>query len=249
MRWTIVAVLAALSLGCGEEFAGWEKLPSGVRYEDVEEGKGPEVKPGDLIRVHYTGWQARGGEVFDTSRKRGQPFQFKVGEGAVIRGWDEGVVGMKVGGIRKLFIPSDMGYGASGKGKIPPYADLMFEVELVGFAKPPAPPKVRIENLKVGTGAEAKAGTMVKVHYTGWLANGGSKFDSSLDRGKPFEFKLGAGKVIKGWDDGVVGMKVGGKRKLHIPAALGYGAGGSGATIPPNSDLVFEVELLDVRQE
>src|SRR5262249_19725296 len=149
---------------------------------------------GDLIRVHYTGWQARGGEVFDTSRKGGQPLQFKVGEGLVIRGWDEGVVGMKVGGKRKLFIPSAMGYGAAGRApKIPPYADLMFEVERVGSAKEPPPPKVRIEEKEseVGTGAEAKAGATVKVHYTGWLADGNAKFDSSRDKGEPFEFKLG----------------------------------------------------------
>src|SRR5262245_29894086 len=105
MRRTIVVVLLALSLGCADETANWEKMPSGVRYEDVKEGEGPEVKPGDTIRVHYTGWQARGGEVFDTSRKRGELFEFPVGAGKVVQGWDEGVVGMKVGGTRKLFIP------------------------------------------------------------------------------------------------------------------------------------------------
>ena len=97
----------------------------------------------------------------------------------------------------------------------------------------------------VGTGAEAVAGKRVKVHYTGTLTNG-SKFDSSLDRGKPFEFQLGAGQVIKGWDEGVAGMRVGGKRKLTIPADMGYGAKGFPPVIPPNSTLVFDVELLGV---
>jgi FKBP-type peptidyl-prolyl cis-trans isomerase FkpA len=102
-----------------------------------------------------------------------------------------------------------------------------------------------IEELVVGSGAAAAAGQQVKVHYTGWLTNG-TKFDSSKDRGDPFVFPLGKGHVIKGWDEGVAGMKVGGKRKLTIPSALGYGSRGAGGVIPPNATLVFEVELLGV---
>ena len=97
-----------------------------------------------------------------------------------------------------------------------------------------------------GNGPEAKAGQTVRVNYTGWLTDG-TKFDSSLDTGSPFEFALGAGMVIKGWDEGVVGMKVGEKRKLVIPPALGYGARGAGDVIPPNATLVFEVDLVSVR--
>ena len=100
-----------------------------------------------------------------------------------------------------------------------------------------------------GTGAEAKPGQTVLVHYTGWLYNDGqqgAKFDSSRDRNDPFEFPLGAGMVIKGWDEGVQGMKIGGQRTLLIPAALGYGARGAGGVIPPNATLKFDVELLAV---
>ena len=101
------------------------------------------------------------------------------------------------------------------------------------------------EELTVGAGAEAASGQRVTVHYTGWLTNG-TKFDSSKDRDDPFEFHLGQGQVIKGWDEGVAGMKIGGKRKLTIPPELGYGARGAGGVIPPNATLVFEVELLAV---
>ena len=108
---------------------------------------------------------------------------------------------------------------------------------------------LQYEDTTPGTGAEAKAGQSVTVHYTGWLYNDGvqgAKFDSSKDRGQPFEFPLGAGPVIKGWDEGVQGMAVGGTRRLVIPAALGYGARGAGGVIPPNATLLFEVDLLAV---
>ncbi|MGO9450349.1 MAG: FKBP-type peptidyl-prolyl cis-trans isomerase [Candidatus Binataceae bacterium] len=110
---------------------------------------------------------------------------------------------------------------------------------------------LKYKDLKVGTGAVAKAGEQVSVHYTGWLQNPdgskGKKFDSSLDRGQPFDFGLGQQEVIKGWDDGVQGMKVGGKRELIIPPALGYGSRGAGGVIPPNATLIFDVELLAVK--
>ncbi len=107
------------------------------------------------------------------------------------------------------------------------------------------PSGLKYYDLKKGDGALAKAGDTVRVHYTGWLTDG-KKFDSSLDRGEPIAFKLGQGMVIKGWDEGVAGMKVGQKRQLQIPAKLGYGERGAGGIIPPNADLVFDVELVGV---
>jgi len=102
-------------------------------------------------------------------------------------------------------------------------------------------------DLVKGTGAQPVSGKSVTVHYTGWLTDG-KKFDSSVDRGQPFVFRIGAGEVIPGWDEGVMGMRVGGKRKLIVPAKLGYGENGAGGVIPPNATLVFEVELLDVEK-
>ena len=111
------------------------------------------------------------------------------------------------------------------------------------------PSGLKYTDEKAGTGAEAARGKKVTVHYTGWLYNNdqkGKKFDSSVDRGEPFAFPLGAGQVIPGWEQGVAGMKVGGKRTLIIPASLGYGARGAGGVIPPNATLMFDVELLKV---
>ena len=110
---------------------------------------------------------------------------------------------------------------------------------------------LRYEDHKIGDGDVATPGKNVEVHYTGWLDAGdgkkGAKFDSSVDRGRPFGFPLGAGRVIRGWDEGVAGMKVGGKRTLYIPSNLGYGARGAGRAIPPNADLIFDVEVLGVK--
>jgi len=125
-----------------------------------------------------------------------------------------------------------------------------------GAASPSSPAKVNGQptttasglqywDMVVGTGAAAVSGKPVSVHYTGWLTSG-EKFDSSVDRGKPFIFTLGAGEVIKGWDEGVAGMKAGGKRQLRIPPSLGYGESGAGGAIPPNATLIFDVELLEV---
>ena len=105
---------------------------------------------------------------------------------------------------------------------------------------------LKIEDLQEGSGASPKSGYVVSVHYTGWLEDG-TKFDSSVDRGEPFEFVIGQGQVIQGWDQGVMTMKEGGKRRLTIPSELAYGSRGAGGVIPPNATLIFEVELLDVK--
>ena len=229
------------------------KTESGLKYLDIEEGSGEPPTKGHTVVVHYTGWlwvnDARG-EKFDSSADRGVPFAFHVGDGEVIKGWDEGVSGMKMKGKRQLIIPPDLAYGERGAGGvIPPNATLMFEVELLEVWEK-SESGLEYFDTKVGTGAEPKTGQTCVMHYTGWLWQNnakGKKFDSSVDRDEPFAFSIGQGDVIKGWDEGVSTMKVGGKRKLLIPAKLGYGDRGAGGAIPPKATLLFEVELLKVR--
>ena len=182
----------------------------------------------------------------------------------MIKCWDEGFLKLKKGHKAKLTCPATAAYGKRAMGaKIPADSDLVFEVELLDFtsAKPkqakkeeePAKPKdagiptkvlVDISNEEAGVGDFPEKGDKISVHYTGTLLTNGSKFDSSLDRKQPFEFKVGTGQVIKCWDEGFLQLKKGHKAKLTCPATSAYGKKAMGA-IPANSDLVFEVELLD----
>lgn len=234
---------------------------SGLEYMEVEAGTGTTPQAGDIVSVHYTGTLTNG-VVFDSSYQRNEPLSFPLGAGMVIPGWDEGIGLMQKGGKARLTIPPELAYGESGAGGvIPPNATLIFDVELVDVtAGAPAAPSavneadytttdtgLKYYDFVVGDGASPTSGKAVTVHYTGWLLEGG-KFDSSLDRGQPFSFTIDAGQVISGWDEGVMGMKVGGKRQLVIPPELGYGSrGAGGGVIPPNATLVFEVELLEVQ--
>ncbi|MFN8445454.1 MAG: FKBP-type peptidyl-prolyl cis-trans isomerase [Caldilineaceae bacterium] len=236
------------------------KTASGLEIIEIVAGTGESPKPGEVVSVHYTGTLTNGA-VFDSSYLRGEPISFPIGQGAVIPGWDEGISKLKVGGKARLIIPPELGYGANGAGGvIPPNATLVFDVELVKISAgaPAAPTDVnpsdyistttglKYYDFVVGDGASPQAGQTVTVQYTGWLEDG-TKFDSSFDHGQPIQFIIGQGQVIKGWDEGVLSMKVGGKRQLVIPAELGYGANGAGGVIPPNATLIFEVELLGVQ--
>jgi peptidylprolyl isomerase len=236
---TTPAPTAASSNPVGPSNDNLTTTASGLKYVDLVVGTGAAPSPTDYVTINYTG-TLTDGTVFDASSKHGGPIEFPLDQ--VIPGFTEGVGSMKIGGIRKLVIPPSLGYGSQANGPIPANSTLTFIVELVSVK---AAPQVKIEDLVVGTGAEAKVGSTLTVNYTGTLENG-TVFDSSYGK-TPFDFPLGAGQVIPGWDKGLVGMKVGGHRRLTIPSELGYGTQGAGSSIPPNSTLIFEVELLAVK--
>ena len=226
-----------------------------LKTTDLAVGTGEPVQLGDVVEVNYVGklTPAGGGKEFDRSKEK--PFRFQVGLGAVIAGWDQGLIGMKTGGKRRLEIPASLGYGAAGAPPvIPPNADLDFEVELVRIA-----PRAKIEVLKPGSGEGAKPTDAVSFHYTGTLKDGGKKFDSSYDRKAPLQVELR--RLVPGFVQGVIGMKPGEKRRVTIPAELAYGAQGipardsvdekgqrvpAGSLIPGGATLVFEIDFIEV---
>jgi len=237
---SLLVLFALVASACSGASTGEVATASGLKYVDEIVGAGNSPRRGDYVVVHYTG-TLQDGTKFDSSLDRGEPIVFQIGVGQVIPGWDEGVGSMKIGGKRRLIIPPELGYGARGAGDvIPPNATLIFDVELLDV------PRVKVEDIEVGDGAAAGEGSTLVVHYTGTLEDG-TKFDSSLDRDQPFELVLGAGQVIPGWEQGLEGMKVGGKRRLTIPPELAYGSQGAGGVIPPNATLNFEVELLEIK--
>ena len=245
MKKTLYLGILLLASGCSADDPDEKKAtttPSGLKYYDVKEGDGQEAKKDLVVAVHIVG-KVRDGIRFANSRDGGEPFRFLLGTDAMIRGVNEGVSGMKEGGIRKLWVPPELGLGkhGAGDGKIPPDSELLYEIELLRVL-----PGLESEDLKVGNGAEARRGSTVEVHYIGRLESG-MMFDTSFRHGGPYSFKLGEGKVIKGWEKGVVGMKVGGRRKLIIQPELAYGKQGKGTDIPPDAVLVFEIELVAVK--
>lgn len=199
-----------------------------------------------------------GNKLFSDSYEGGEPLEFTIGVGQVIPGWEKGLIGMKVGEIRKLYVPYQMAYGENSLEGIPAYSDLYFEVELVHAEKPMEPdvfPKnveglgwkevakgLKIYDEKVGSGKPTAIGSVLKTHYTGWLLSG-RKFGSSKDIGKPLAVVLGNGKMIKGWERGLDGMREGGVRWFRISPNMGYGAAAY-SMIPSNSTLIFKVELV-----
>lgn len=211
---------------------------------DLKPGAGEPSVKGDRLFLTYKATTPQGQAIDDNLKPESDPYQVVIGEGMALPGFEMGVTGMNQGMKRKLEIPYQLGYGEEGMtGKVPPKQDLVYEVECLFVLRESEKDKLIKEDIKVGTGPEVKDGDKVSVHYTGTLING-KKFDSSKDRGTPYELVVGAPGVIQGWIQGIAGMKVGGVRKLIIPPALGYGEQGSPPNIPGNSVLMFELELV-----
>ncbi|MCS7269791.1 MAG: FKBP-type peptidyl-prolyl cis-trans isomerase [Gemmataceae bacterium] len=248
-----------------------KEVVAGVKVRDLKEGEGsPPAQIGARIRVHYKGWLADG-TVFDSTEGRA-PFvcNLKPGVDGVILGWVYGIQGMRPGGIRKLVISPDKGYGNQGTERIPPNSFLIFEVHLLEILPSGSPNQgpgrpmsdgsdggtedlqlthigdgVRIRDLKVGEGNPVEPGATIVAHYKGWLPDG-TVFDDSRSRNRGMPMTIELDNMIAGWRKGIVGMKPGGIRKLVIPPDMAYGSQGRG-DIPPNATLIFEVELISVK--
>jgi len=231
---------------------------SGLKYKITQLGSGPRAKAGDIVSVHYTG-KLTNDTVFDSSVKRGQPFSFKLGQGQVIKGWDEGIALLNVGDKAVFTIPAALGYGERAMGKIPANATLIFEVELLKIKEKPKPFDVtgkdtittqsglKIILVKANMqGVQAQKSQNIEVHYTGYFKDG-NIFDSSMERDQPIVFPIGEGRVIPGWDEGLSYLKTGEKARLIIPFQLAYGEQGRPPIIPPSSDLIFDVELISIK--
>ncbi len=245
-----------------------QSTPEGVYYVMETEGTGDRhPERSSIITAHYHG-SLLDGKVFDSSVERGKPFDFSLG--GVVKGWQIALPLMKKGGKGKFFIPSELAYGSRGAGNdIPPNSVLIFDIELIDFMSPEEKIEwqkqkdqdliaeyIQNKNLtaqstpsglhyiieKEGTGGHPSISDKVTVHYEGYLLDG-SVFDSSIRRGEPISF--GLNRVVKGWQEGIPLLKKGGKGKLIIPSYLAYGSRGAGRQIPPNSVLVFDVELID----
>jgi peptidylprolyl isomerase len=240
------------------------EVAPGVKVRDLKAGTGPECPPGAVVRLHYTGWLTDG-RVFDTSHASARPVEMPLG--GAIPGWQEGIPGMRAGGVRKLVVEPKQGYGARRVGGVPPNATLVYEVELVEVVPEAAPggpaaladgtapwaadaglrdlgDGLMVRDLAAGAGPECPPGATVTVHFTGWLPDG-TPFDSTRPSGKAAVFPLPL--LSPGLQRGVPGMKAGGVRKFVVPAALGYGKRGAPPRVPPDTPVVFELELVSFR--
>lgn len=239
-----VADAAPPSLAEGDSIT----TPSGLQYIEIESGGGPMPQRGDTVFVHYTGTLEDGTE-FDSSLTTGQPYQFALGQGAVIPGWDEGIALMREGGKAQLIIPPELAYGPSGSGPIPPDATLFFDVELVEVKPMPQLTEVdeadytttasglKYHVLEAGDGDTPQSGDLVSVHFNLWLDDG-TFLDSTIDRGAPYSFILDSEGSLMGLNEGLLLLKEGGQAQLIVPPEL---TDGSGATY------VFELELLETQ--
>ncbi len=232
---------------------------SGLQVAITEEGSGEQAEAGKIVALHYTG-MLEDGQIFDSSSVQGEPIRFPLGQGRVIAGWDEGVALMSEGDKAKFIIPAELAYGEQGAGGvIPPGATLYFDVELVEVSEggPIAPEDIGMSDyeqtasglqhfeLVDGGGAMPEAGAPVSIHYTAWLEDG-TRIDSSLDSGQPLTFELGSEQVFEGWNEAVALMEVGDSWQVIIPSELALGEQGAGNVIPPNSNLVMQLRLLEI---
>lgn len=250
------------------------KNESGLSYTNDVIGTGKEIKEGDLISIHFKGWiindstnlfadwtndSTKNMSLIASSYESPQPMKYVLGSEGFIKGSDEGMFGMMVGGKRTIIIPSNLAYGNEGFGPIPPNSSIKLVVEIVEAKESIQAKMWDVDSTKLkatksglkysivseGEGTQVDSGKVVTVHYSGFLVDG-TKFDSSIERDEPFTLTVGVGQVIPGWDEGLKLLKQGSKARLVIPSEIGYGAFAIGK-IPANSTLIFDVEILEVK--
>ncbi|MBE0571585.1 MAG: FKBP-type peptidyl-prolyl cis-trans isomerase [Ignavibacteriaceae bacterium] len=268
-------IITAVLIGCnkGPEVV---TLESGLQYMDDSLGTGREAKADELVSIHFKGWmvpkdtaselfsdwsadQSKSSLSLGDSKMRNQPIKFILNSGSFIKGTDEGIVGMKVGGVRTMIIPSKLAYGDAGVGFIPPNTDLKVIVELLEVKDRVVAEMWKVDStlfkttasglkyaiISQGEGSAVEVGKVVTVHYSGYLQDG-TMFDSSVERDEPIMFVVGQGQVIPGWDEGMQLLKKGDKARFIIPPQLGYGEMVL-EKIPVNSTLIFDTEVIDIK--
>lgn len=275
MLLALFVIITVSFIGCskGNEI---KTLESGLQYMDDSLGTGREAKAGDLVSIHFKGWmvpkdtatelfsdwsadQSKNMLSLGDSKMRNQPIKFTLNSNSFIKGTDEGIVGMKAGGVRTMIIPAKLAYGEAGIGFIPPNTDLkvviellevkdrivaeMWDVDSTLFKTTASGLKYAI--ISAGEGPAVEANKVITVHYSGYLENG-TMFDSSVERDEPISFVVGQGQVIPGWDEGMQLLKKGDKARFIIPPQLGYGEMAL-EKIPANSTLIFDTEIVDVK--
>ena len=236
-----------------------EVTPTGVEYAILEKGEGVELAPEMRVNLHYTGYLAGDLEVFDSSHDREEPISFIIGRGMVIPGWEDVLRYLRVGDKARVWVPYQLAYGEYGRGPIPPRTDLVFDIEILDTyiveipIMWPAESKdtlltesgLQVIIIEDGAGEKPLRGSVLKVHYSGYLSDG-TLFDSSVQRDVPLRFVLGASQVIRGLDEGFTLINEGTRARFIIPPHLAYGDRGSGP-VPPDETLFFDVELLEVQ--
>ena len=240
----------------------YETTNSGLQVYVVEEGTGDAPEEGQPVRIDFTAWFTDGSRL-DSTIDAGQPLVFALGTEQLFPGLSEAVSTMRVGGQSQFIIPSDLAFGETGTGGIPPNADLIFLIDLLELLPPAPEAPVEVDeddyvaddagfliaDIEEGSGDPAEAGDVAEFHVTGWLEEDGSRILSSYDQVEPILLPVASGQALPGWDAGLTGMREGGIRQVIVPPELGFGETGAGDVVPPNATMIWLIELVSLNAD